>query len=92
MPPPATQSMLDLLGWIAAAPRTYADVMDVWRSTCPRLAVWEDALGCGMVQLERGATLNTSAVTLTADGRAALANHLSGPAAGNGRDESPSNG
>jgi hypothetical protein len=86
-----TTSTLDFLNWLAAAPRSYGEVMDVWRSTCPRLAVWEDAIGAGLVELRSGPTLNESPVTLTAGGRAALAAPSTGPAAGNGPDESPAN-
>jgi hypothetical protein len=42
--------VLDLLEWLDAAPRAYADVMEVWRTNCPRLPVWEDALDLGLVQ------------------------------------------
>jgi hypothetical protein len=38
----------DLLEWIAARPRTYSDVMDAWRTSCPRLTVWEDANDRGL--------------------------------------------
>jgi len=41
--------VLDLVEWIAAAPRPYADVMDAWRTSCPRLPVWEDAVDLGFV-------------------------------------------
>ena len=34
----------DLLEWIAREPRTYTDVLDAWRTSCPRLTVWEDAV------------------------------------------------
>jgi hypothetical protein len=40
---------LDFLGWLAAGPRPYAEVMDVWRTSCPRLTVWEDAIDAGLV-------------------------------------------
>jgi len=36
---------LDFLSWLAAEPRTYAEVMDAWRTSCPRLSAWEDAIG-----------------------------------------------
>ena len=36
--------VLDLLEWIDAKPRQYQDVMEVWRTSCPRLTIWEDAL------------------------------------------------
>jgi hypothetical protein len=39
--------ILDLLEWVAREPRSYADVMDVWRTSCPRLTVWEDAVDRG---------------------------------------------
>ena len=41
--------VLDLLEWIAAAPRPYAEVMDAWRTSCPRLPVWEDAVDARFV-------------------------------------------
>jgi hypothetical protein len=44
-----TPLILDLLEWIAARPRTYSEVMDAWRTSCPRLAVWEEANDCGFV-------------------------------------------
>ena len=37
----------DLVEWVAREPRTYADVMDAWRTSCPRLTVWEDAVDRG---------------------------------------------
>ncbi len=36
--------VLDLVAWIAQEPRPYAEVMDAWRTSCPRLTVWEDAV------------------------------------------------
>ena len=41
--------VLDLIEWIAARPRAYADVMDAWRTSCPRLPIWEDAVDHGLV-------------------------------------------
>ena len=35
--------ILDLLEWLAARERTYEEVMEAWRTSCPRLPVWEDA-------------------------------------------------
>jgi len=34
----------DLVEWIATQPRPYADVMEAWRTSCPRFPVWEDAV------------------------------------------------
>jgi hypothetical protein len=44
--------ILDLVEWVAKEPRSYADVMDAWRTSCPRLTVWEDAVDRGLVQRE----------------------------------------
>jgi hypothetical protein len=41
--------VLDLVQWVATEPRCYADVMRVWRTSCPRLTIWEDALDLGLV-------------------------------------------
>lgn len=42
--------ILDLLEWIAARPRPYSQVMEAWRTSCPRLPVWEDAVDRGLVE------------------------------------------
>lgn len=40
-----TQALIiDLVEWIAQAPRPYAEAMEAWRTSCPRLTVWEDAV------------------------------------------------
>jgi len=35
--------ILDLLEWIGPVPRPYSEVMEAWRTSCPQLAVWEEA-------------------------------------------------
>jgi hypothetical protein len=42
--------VLDLVEWVAKEPRAYADLLDAWRTSCPRLTVWEDALERGLVE------------------------------------------
>jgi hypothetical protein len=42
--------VLDLLEWIGSRPRSYVEVMEVWRTSCPRLPVWEDAVDQGLVE------------------------------------------
>jgi hypothetical protein len=42
--------VLDLVEWIAKEPRTYAEVMEAWRTSCPKLAVWEEAIDRGFVE------------------------------------------
>ena len=39
--------VLDLLQWLEETPKPYMDVMDAWRTSCPRLTVWEDAIDAG---------------------------------------------
>jgi hypothetical protein len=81
MPDPAHALTLQFLAWVAESPRTYAQAMDAWRSTCPRLSIWEDAILDGLVTFAGGATRNTSRVTLTAKGRALLDGAANVPAA-----------
>ena len=63
--------VLDLIEWIAVRPRTYADVMDAWRTSCPRLTIWEDAVDHGFVAMKASAG-RTPAVEITQAGRAFL--------------------
>jgi hypothetical protein len=56
----------DLLEWIAKAPRTQAEVLDDWHTSCPRLPVWEEATDLGYVA-RKGRM-----VELTAQGRTFL--------------------
>ena len=41
--------ILDLLEWIGPGPRPYEEVMEAWRTSCPRLPVWEDANDRGYI-------------------------------------------
>ncbi len=36
--------ILDLVEWVSVQPRSYDDVMAAWRTSCPRLTIWEDAI------------------------------------------------
>jgi hypothetical protein len=73
--------ILDLLEWVAKAPRPYADVMDAWRTSCPRLTVWEDAVDRGYLVRER--TGGSVVVTLTSQGRAHLQDNGRAPGGSN---------
>ena len=42
--------ILDLVEWVGRKERTYQETMDAWRTSCPRLSVWEDATGRGLVE------------------------------------------
>jgi hypothetical protein len=63
--------ILDLLEWVERAPRSYNEVMEAWRTSCPRLPVWEEAVDLGLVA--RTYSVRTGAtVHITTDGRALL--------------------
>lgn len=42
--------VLDLLEWIGPHARPYREVMEAWRTSCPRLPVWEDASERGFLE------------------------------------------
>lgn len=63
---------IQLLEWIDARPRTYAEAIEAWRTSCPRLSVWDDAVSDGLVRSTR-AKGSQPAVELTAAGRERLA-------------------
>jgi hypothetical protein len=46
--------ILDLLEWLGSGPRPYAEVLEVWRTSCPRLPVWEDANDRGFIDRRYG--------------------------------------
>jgi hypothetical protein len=62
--------IVDLLEWVASGERSYSDVMDAWRTSCPKLPVWEDANDRGLVAVRN--VNGRSVVTITASGLAAL--------------------
>jgi hypothetical protein len=67
----ASLTMLQFLDWVAFRPRTYAEAQDAWRTSCPRLSVWEDALMDGLIQFEAEST-QSARVVLTLRGQAIL--------------------
>ncbi|MGE3065122.1 MAG: hypothetical protein AB7K67_06030 [Hyphomicrobiaceae bacterium] len=58
----------DLVEWVAREPRPYEEVMDAWRTSCPRLTVWEEATDRGL--LVRESRLGGIVVCATPAGRA----------------------
>jgi hypothetical protein len=66
--------VLDLVEWIAKEPRRYGEVIDAWRTSCPRLTVWEDAVDRGFVARKSVAGHGTM-VMATASGRRFLRDH-----------------
>ena len=70
MSDPVDALLLDLVGWIAVEDRPYLEVMDAWRTSCPRLPIWEDANDCGLITTE--VVNGRSIVRVTAAGLAFL--------------------
>ena len=66
-----TPLILDLLEWIGDGPRPYVEVMDAWRTSCPRLPVWEEANDRGFV-IQRQNADQQPVVELTPLGRSFL--------------------
>jgi hypothetical protein len=60
--------ILDLLEWIGRERRSYADVIDAWRTSCPRLTVWEDAIDRGFAMREHAPGREIT-IALTESGR-----------------------
>ena len=50
MSDPVEPLILDLLEWIGRRPRPYAEVLEAWRTSCPRLPVWEEANERGFIE------------------------------------------
>jgi hypothetical protein len=58
-----TAPTVQLLAWIAEQSRSYSETIEVWKTSCPRLAVWEDALADDLVRVSGGRVLLTAAGT-----------------------------
>ena len=59
-----------LIEWIGREPRSYAETIDAWRTSCPRLTVWEDALAAGLIERVPAASLKEAQVRVTPAGQA----------------------
>ena len=64
--------ILDLVEWLATEPRPYDEVMAAWRTSCPDLMIWEDAVDRGLVAREHRDGIGTY-VSVTPQGRDLLA-------------------
>lgn len=54
--------ILDLVEWVAEQPRAYEEVLDAWRTSCPRLTIWEDTVDQGYVAHQRSPGQSTMIV------------------------------
>ena len=66
--------VLDLVEWIAKQPRLYSEVIETWRTSCPRLTIWEDAVDGCYVARETVAGFGLI-VMVTEDGEKLLREH-----------------
>jgi hypothetical protein len=75
----ADSLVLDLVEWVARQPRPYSEVIATWRTSCPRLTIWEDAVDSGYVTRADASGPNASGsgamVVVTEDGRKLLRAH-----------------
>ena len=76
MPDPLEPLILDLLEWLSIRQRTYSEVMDAWRTSCPKLPVWEEANDRGLITREN--KNGSELISLTPSGRALLDQHRPG--------------
>lgn len=74
---PNQSLILDMIDWINKHPRSYAEVMEAWRTSCPRLSVWEDAVDAGFVVRRQTPENSELMVYVTDAGRAFLKSHRS---------------
>jgi D-3-phosphoglycerate dehydrogenase len=64
--------VIDLLRWVASQRRTYRETMEAWRTSCPRLPVWEDAYESGFLEVIREHDRAELTVAITSKGLAFL--------------------
>ncbi len=66
--------VLDFVEWIAREPRLYSEVIETWRTSCPRLTIWEDAVDRGYVARQSVAGIGVR-VAITEGGKKFLREH-----------------
>jgi hypothetical protein len=76
MADPNVESLLsDMLHWLAREPHSYRESIEVWRTSCPRLQVWEEAFERGFVARSLRAD-GLESVSVTQSGRSFLESRL----------------
>jgi hypothetical protein len=66
--------ILDFVEWVCERPRPYAEALDAWRTSCPRLPVWEDAFDGGYLARTHDAD-GMPIIAVTPAGRRLLLEH-----------------
>jgi hypothetical protein len=72
MADPAEDLIGEFIAWLAPGSRPYHEVMEVWRTSCPRLTIWEDALDRRLVTRGRDVA-GRPCISVTEAGNAFLA-------------------
>jgi len=75
---PVEALVTDLLEWIGPRSRPYPEVLEAWRTSCPRLPVWEEANARGFIDHQHPSG-GPAMVSLSAAGRAHLAQRRNDP-------------
>jgi hypothetical protein len=68
-----TDLTTQLLEWVDDRPRTYTEAIEAWRTSCPRLSVWDDAVIARLLRVVPSRNGTPATVVITAEGRAHLA-------------------
>ena len=69
---PAPALTTQMLAWLDAQPRSYAETLDAWKTSCPRLSIWEDAIADRLIRLDpEGVCLTNAGRALLETGRSA---------------------
>jgi len=71
MADPIEALILNLLEWIGPDSRPYAEVIEAWRTSCPRLPIWEEANSRGFINHEHQAGVGVF-ISVSPVGRAFL--------------------
>ena len=50
MQPDIDALIRDFVESVSVVPRPYREVIEAWRTSCPRLTVWKDAVDRGLVE------------------------------------------
>lgn len=74
MTEPVEALILDLLESLRREPQPRTEVMDAWRTSCPRLPVWEEAVSRGFIE-QRQVDGEPVFLTLTTIGVSHLQQH-----------------
>ena len=61
---------VQFLQWIGEEPRSYPETIEAWRTSCPRLTIWEDAMTAGLIERVPNGSIATAQIRLTQAGLA----------------------